>query len=347
MSAEQHQHPFRVLISTVGRRSYLVEFFRQALGGRGQVIATNCTANSPGMLVADHAVVVPPVSAPEYPEVVLDTCRRYGVGLLCSVFDLDLVAISPLKNSLLEGGTRSAVSSPEVVDICFDKWKTVQFASQAGIDTPKTYLSVDAALQAVSAGSVRFPLIVKPRWGTGSIGVMKVLDSDALTGVWRHLQSVVQESYLPCGPGNGGRSGSLIIQEYVRGQEFGLDVINDLRDEYVCSFAKHKVSMRSGETDEAVTVNTPEIEGIGRLIGTKLRHTGILDADIIRSGDRLCLLEMNPRFGGGYPFSHMAGADVPAALVSWAQGREADPGWLRVRPGIHCCKDIQMVRVNA
>ena len=38
MSVKEHQQPFRVLISTVGRRSYLVQFFRQALRGRGQVI---------------------------------------------------------------------------------------------------------------------------------------------------------------------------------------------------------------------------------------------------------------------------------------------------------------------
>ena len=124
------------------------------------------------------------------------------------------------------------------------------------------------------------------------------------------------------------------------GQEFGLDVINDLRDEYVCSFAKHKVSMRSGETDEAATVDMPEIEEIGRLIGTKLRHTGILDADIIRSGDRLCLLEMNPRFGGGYPFSHLAGANIPAALVAWAEGRTPEPTWLQISPGIRAYKEI-------
>ncbi len=46
--------------------------------------------------------------------------------------------------------------------------------------------------------------------------------------------------------------------------------------------------------------------------------------DVFEAGGRFYLLEMNPRFGGGYPFSHMAGANYPAAVVSWLKGEPFD-----------------------
>lgn len=52
----------------------------------------------------------------------------------------------------------------------------------------------------------------------------------------------------------------LLIQEYVSGTEYGVDVINDLNGKYVTTFVKMKLSMRGGETDKAVTVDFPEVE---------------------------------------------------------------------------------------
>ena len=50
-------------------------------------------------------------------------------------------------------------------------------------------------------------------------------------------------------------------------------------------------------------------------------------------------MELNPRFGGGYPFSHAAGANVPSALIAWRRGLAPKPEWLRVRPGVLSAKD--------
>jgi len=79
---------------------------------------------------------------------------------------------------------------------------------------------------------------------------------------------------------------------------------------------------------------------MAKRISARLRHVGLLDIDVIRDQGRTCLLEMNPRFGGHYPFSHLAGANIPAALIAWAQGLEADPAWLRVTPGVEGYKEI-------
>lgn len=67
----------------------------------------------------------------------------------------------------------------------------------------------------------------------------------------------------------------------------------------------------------------------------------MLDVDIIKTPDnKVYLLEMNPRFGGHYPFAHLAGANIPAAIIAWTQGKEVDPKWLRPKIGVHGYKDL-------
>ena len=48
-----------------------------------------------------------------------------------------------------------------------------------------------------------------------------------------------------------------------------------------------------------------------------------MDVDILENKEgELFVLEINARFGGGYPFSHLAGADFPLALVDMVNKKE-------------------------
>ena len=82
---------------------------------------------------------------------------------------------------------------------------------------------------------------------------------------------------------------------------------------------------------------------VGRAIGRQLGHVGLLDCDVFVGEKGVVVLEMNPRFGGGYPFSHVAGANLPACLVAWALGEPLDPGWLSVQPNVTASKCDRLV----
>jgi len=118
---------------------------------------------------------------------------------------------------------------------------------------------------------------------------------------------------------------AVMIQEKIIGIEYGLDILNDFARKSVIVYAKQKLAMRAGETDKAVLRNKPDLEKVGFKIGNALGHIGNLDCDIFESNGNYFLIEMNPRFGGGYPFSHKAGANFPAALCSWIEGRTFNP----------------------
>ena len=113
-----------------------------------------------------------------------------------------------------------------------------------------------------------------------------------------------------------------MIQQLIKGKEYGLDVMNSLRGDYISVSVKQKLAMRAGETDKAVTVDNANIREIGATIGKALKHVGNLDCDILEEDGKYYVLELNPRFGGGFPFSYEAGVNLPGALISWAKGKD-------------------------
>lgn len=58
------------------------------------------------------------------------------------------------------------------------------------------------------------------------------------------------------------------------------------------------------------------------------QHPGSLDIDVIRSAKgKDYVVDVNPRFGGCYQFSHKAGADLPRLLISQLTGETVQPEW--------------------
>lgn len=332
-----------ILLSSVGRRSYLVRYFQKALEGRGLVIATNSHADASGMLAADRAIVIPSAGEEGFIEKLLVVCQNFDVRLLCSLHDWEAPFIAQSFNRFQELGVIPVVSRMSVVDACLDKYATFEFGIREGIRVPKTALGLAAALQQLENGRLNFPLVVKPRRGQGSLCIETVFAENELRSACLLAQRKIlrmESNNLLVKPGEE----NLIIQEQISGMEYGLDVVNDLHGQVAACFVKRKLAMRAGETDAAEIVDNPELESFGKIIGRKLGHIGLLDLDVMLDRQGPCLLEANPRFGGHYPFSHEAGADIPAALIAWAQGRDPDPGWLKVTTGIRYIKDISLLR---
>jgi len=335
-----------ILFTCAGRRNYLVNAFRDALAGGGCIFAADSSKDAPALQEADMAFVLPTVTHPSYIQILLDICTKHKVKLLIPLNDLELPIISRSKAMFVENGIIPIVSSYEVIEICSDKWKTVQKLRQWGINAPRTFLNPEEAAQAIADGYIDFPLVVKPRWGSASIGVHNVHSNRELQIACELTQSEISRSALANhelhNPEN-----SLVIQEKLTGKEYGLDIVNDLSGNYVCTFAREKLAMRAGETDRAITIKSETLEQIGRKLSSKLKHCGVLDCDVFIGDYGCCVLEMNPRFGGGYPFSHAAGANIPAALIAWAEGKSPNPKWFKLNPNTVSSKCDRVIVHNA
>ena len=79
-----------ILLTSAGRRGYLVEYFKKALEGIGEVHVGNSTPVSPSFYYADHAVVTPLIYDEAYIPFLLDYCKKNHIDAVLSLFDVDL-----------------------------------------------------------------------------------------------------------------------------------------------------------------------------------------------------------------------------------------------------------------
>lgn len=333
-----------ILFTCAGRRTYLLKYFKENLLEGDKVIATDMQLSAPALQVADIKLQVPAVYDPQYIEITLGICKEYKVDALISLNDLELPILSENKARFEELGVTVIVSSPEVIDVCFDKYKTAQWVEALGLSSPKTFVRLEDAKAALATGEISFPLFLKPRWGSGSIGLESIADMEELDIYYNLLMKKIKKTILATASVG---DEYILIQEKLTGSEFGLDVMNDLEGNNVSVSVKQKLAMRAGETDKAVTRDIPEVREMGCVIGKALKHIGNLDVDIMqRVNGEYCVLELNPRFGGGFPFSYEAGVNMPKAIIQWLKGERVDPDMLVPEYDRMFAKNDYLVEVN-
>lgn len=330
-----------ILITSVGRRSYMVEYFRKALQGRGEVHAANSEMTY-AMQIADHAVITPLIYADDYIETLLAYCRDWNIRAVLPLFDIDLPILAANRDRFRENGVTALVPDGAIARICNDKWQTCQFLCEHGISTPASYLTLEDCRRALSAGVITFPVVVKPRWGLASIGLFHAETDRELDTFYARSRREIERSYLKYESGQDPEQ-SVLLQQALAGDEYGLDILNDLDGRFRACVPKRKIAMRAGETDMAEIVADPELHELGRRLSACLKHIGNLDVDCFETEGRFSVLELNCRFGGQYPFAHLAGADFPGAIVAMIRGEPVPAGMLTASPGVIGYKDLRPV----
>jgi len=333
-----------ILLSSVGRRSYLVKWFQDVLSCEGEVHASN-SEFTVAMQLADKSVLTPMIYDSNYINFLVKYCKKNYINAILPLFDIDLPILANAKRIFSENGITVLVSDYNVTQICNDKWQTYNFFKKHNILTPKTFLSLDDALSAINKSEVNFPLLLKPRWGMGSIGIYSADNKLELRILYKKTIKEIFNSYLKY-ESNLDPSNSVLIQEQLEGQEYGLDIINDLSKNYITTFVKRKIAMRFGETYIAVTEFNPELQQLGKILSDELGHIAILDVDCFISNDQIQVLEMNCRFGGHYPFSHIAGSDIPLAIIKWLKNEIPEKKIFEIKYGIKGIIDIDIVNLR-
>lgn len=333
-----------ILITCAGRRNYLVNYFKEALQGSGKVIATDAQLNAPALVDADIAIKVPAIYSDNYIDVLLEICKANQVKAVISLNDLELPILAASKERFRQLDVTVIVSDTEAISICFDKWRTTQFLQSSGIKTPKTYLTLQDALDAIEKQELLFPLVIKPRWGSASIGIEFPESVEELRLAYQLLALRLNKTILATASQHDADR-AIIIQEKLNGQEYGMDILNDLSGNYIKSFPKKKLAMRAGETDKSLSVADERFQEVGEKISAALRHIGNLDCDIFEGEDGLYVLELNPRFGGGYPFTHEAGGNIVQVLLQLLMKSNEIEEFLNFRTGLAFSKCDRLMAV--
>lgn len=335
-----------ILLTSVGRRAYMVKYFKEVLGENGQVHVCNSDDLTVAFHYADKSVISPLIYDDDYIPFLLRYCQENRIDILLSLFDIDLLVLARNKEKFAKIGTRVIVSDPETVEICNDKWKTYLFLKENGFHVPKTYLSLQRVLLAIDSGELHYPIIVKPRFGCGSIAMSKAEDEMALLYYFRRNSRAVSRTYLKYESAGVPQDEQILYQECLSGQEYGADIINDLNGNLQNVITKKKIAMRAGETDIAELVDEKVITDELHRLGHLTKHTANMDCDVFLVDGVPYILEMNARFGGGYPFSHEAGCNLPQAIVDWCEGKTVDSDMLSAKVGQRGYKELVLTMTD-
>lgn len=331
-----------ILLTAVGRRPYLVKWFQEALEANsvaGSVIAADSDPIAPARAFADDFVVSPSVGDPEYIPWLRALLNEGSVGLAISVNDFELSAWADFPESEDFGAlVRVSAMTQRLVE---DKFAMSAVLAEYGVRAPQTWLGSEA----VDRRGQRF--VTKGRFGSASRGLRFVDGGGLEMAVKAASHEVTNRQGVPAYEQSGVDPLSLVVvQEQIVGDEFGLDVVSDLTGNFAGVLARRKITMRAGETDRAVSVSAAAFEEVAQGIAAAVPHRGTFDVDVIvDEGGTPYVIDINPRFGGGYPFSHAAGARIPNAYVAWMQGQEPDRQWLSSRAGVVAGKYVEIATV--
>ena len=315
------------MVTSSGNRGYIIRYFRKALRGSGKVYAGNSVVTA-SLLEADDAVITPVVSNENYIPFLLQFCSSHAVSAVIPLHDLDARILAHSKNKFAQEGITVIVPDAEVVDLCQDKWSMYEWLCRKGIRTPKTYQNLRRAIREIQSFNLFLPVVVKPRFGMGSIGLYDNIQTvSEMNELFFRSAQEIRTALKEYGLSDAEISSleGTILQEKITGTEYSLDLICDLAGTYRNTVVKKKLGMRAGETSAAEIVDYPQLKELGRKIAIMLRPPGCMDVDVMVKDDGTpYVLEINPRMGGGLPFSYLSGVNIPEAIICWLKDMDME-----------------------
>lgn len=302
--------PFNVLISSAGRRVALLRTFREALaelGVDGRLFAVDVQRLSAAFHAADAGFLVPRCTSDAFIPAMLELCEAHAIKLVVPTLDPELMPYAMHRAEFAAIGTTVAISSPQVVAIGSDKAQTHAWLVSQGFPAPR---QADPAAVLARQDAWPWPLIAKPVRGSSSIGVVQVDSPEAL-----RLAT---------------RSGEHIVQTIAPGKEYTVSVYVDRHGRCHCAVPRRRLEVRGGEVSKGMAVRIPEVQDLARAIAERLPGAyGVLNVQIFwdQATGELTVIELNPRFGGGYPLAWQAGARYSRWLIEDLLGLPSTAAW--------------------
>jgi carbamoyl-phosphate synthase large subunit len=310
-----------LLLSTIGKRNYLANYFREIMPEGSRIIGTGNNKNTIGFLSCDISYLIPSFSEVDYASAIIQLCKAENINAIFTFSDLELPVLSKIKEQLEKMNIVCFFPDENTVSRYLNKHETYLFLTQNDFKTPETYISLEEAIE-----NIGFPMVIKPREGYASTGFLIVNDKNEATHHWNKIQN-------PIG------------QKFIDGQLINVEACSDSKGILLSlsSWIKHKSI--SGETLVAETkINYNAIGLVERLLKIS-PIPGPIDVDLIVFEDEIYILEVNTRFGGGYPVSHLAGANFPKKLLQSIDGI-IPPNLISIEENITMMKELVPVNFS-
>ena len=284
-----------ILITSAGQRVALVKGFQETLKRffpNAKVYTTDMRPKlAPAAYVSDGCFKVLRVTDSEYIPQLLQLCVDYGIKMIIPTIDTELLVLAENKTLFEEKGIKVIVSSLEFIRVCRDKRNTSEFFEKNGIRVPK----------AIDKNNPTFPLFAKPYDGSLSTNLHYIRNAEELTTEILEDPKLLFMEYID----------KNVYKEYTVDMYYGKD--NNVK----CIVPRERIKIRAGEINKGLTEKEPLTQYIYDRLGTIEGCVGCICIQLFLNPKNCDVvgIEINPRFGGGYPQTYAAGGNYAELLI--------------------------------
>lgn len=312
-----------------------------ALKAREMGIKTYCFAWDDGAVCKDYVDQFFPISILEK-EKILEICREIAIDGICSIAsDVAVVAVNYVAHNmnLLANDYDGTLATT-------DKFAMRKCFHAAGVNIPMFALSSDAA----TIPTMNFPLIVKPTDRSGSLGVVKVYDSEELEDAVINAQ-------------NFSFTKTAIVEEYISGNEVSVESISWEGKHYILAITDkvttgvpyfvelehHQPSALPREVCDAIKAET-----IKALDALNIKYGASHSEFKITKSGKVYAIEVGARMGGDFIGSDLVylstGYDFVKAVIGISLGTFEEPEFTNCKySGVYflCAETLRLQRIIA
>ena len=231
-----------VLLTGVGKRYDIVSAFAQ----HATVVAADPNPLAPAQYAAHHRRAVPRIDDPGYVPALQALCDEFGVGAVVPLTDLDLRGAGRRP-----GGRRAAGVRARPRDRPGDVRQVRDApAARRGWACPRRRPCCPG--EPVDS----FPVMVKPRWGSGARSIHRADDARAADFFVDYIGEPA------------------MVQRCMDGPEFSIDVLCDLDGRCLNAIPRTMIESRGGESIKGTVIADPELIDLGRRVAEALGVRG-------------------------------------------------------------------------
>lgn len=261
-----------------------------------EIIGIDSNPLSFGLYLLERSYVVPRGDDPKFIEQISKIINKEQPNAILSGPEEELLSLSKNKRRIEERGSLLLCPDYEYVEICTDKKKTYEAFKKIGIPVPEIFDST----------SVKFPCIIKPRFGRGSSNIYIARNEDELNFYIKNVEEPV-------------------IQEFIQGEEYTVDILADKDGNALSVVPRLRLGIESGISVKGKTVYDEEIINYCKKIAKELKLFGPSCIQCIRNKEGVKFIEVNPRFGGGSILSIKADPTIIPNLIKLIKGEKPEP----------------------
>lgn len=243
------------------------------------------------MVPKERRVLLPAGASEDFVDALLQSCIRMKIDVVVPTVDTELIPVALAEKRFAAHGIAILQMGARTLHTCLDKFLLAQ-ACNDSVRVPRTELFDES----VDVSTWSFPLVVKPRTGSGSKGV-KIIHS---------AKELEQTEKSP----------ALIIQEFLPGDEYSVDVLANSKGEVVAAVPRERMKIDSGVAVTSRVVLDQELIDAATQVAQTVGVQFVANVQLRRDAHgNPCLLEVNPRFPGTMTLTVASGVNMPSLAL--------------------------------